>query len=74
MVVVIVDCGRRLGEKDWGLEFVRVFDDVFVVLRRGSGEDFVDCGLLLEDVNNEVFVFRCIVFRIFWLTLTFEVF
>lgn len=63
-----------MGEKDWGLEFVRVFDDMFVVLRRGSGEDFVDCGLFLEEVNNEVVVFRCIVFRIFWLTLIFEVF
>lgn len=72
MAAVTADCGRRLGEKDWGLELVRVFDDVSVVLRRGSGEDSVDCGLLPEEVNNEVSASRCTAFRISWLTLTSE--
>lgn len=51
---------------------MRDFDGVSVVLRRGSGEDSVDCGLLPEEVNNEVSASRCTAFRISWLMLMSE--
>lgn len=61
-----------MGDRVRGLELA---DDVAVVavvsatLRRGSGDDSVDCGLLPEDVRREVSASCCTAFRISWLML-----